>query len=133
MGFVKYICEFPELFPGVRPRVELCINDCSLPAAFRPFKSADASLLSVYLVGFQLRFRGSCYCRSLGLDLPPIYKCLLGLGRVFGSMRDTRLYDAYRVDSNEWILPELAAAVLLIHFFVGAAMVFWGCQQKRWN
>jgi hypothetical protein len=49
-------------------------------------------------------------------------------------MRDTRLYDAYRVDSNEWIpTPELAASVLLLHFLAGSAMVFWGCQQKRWD
>ena len=73
---------------------------------------------------------------SLGLTsyrfkiIGQFYKC--GWGGFFDG--DTRLYDAYRVDSNEWIpTTELDAAVLLIHFFVGAAMVFWGCQQKRWN
>jgi hypothetical protein len=101
------------------------------------FKSANkASLLSVYLVGFQLPLSG------IVLALPevlvwicrPFINAYWGWGGYFGSMRDTRLYDAYRVDSNEWIpTPELAATVLLFHFLFGAAMVFWGCQQKRWD
>jgi len=139
MGFVKYICEFPGAsLPQACVLVLSCVSMTAVCLGFSAiFKSADkASLLSVYLVGFQLPLSG------IVLALPevlvwicrPFINAYWGWGGFFGSMRDTRLYDAYRVDSNEWIpTTELAAAVLLIHFFVGAAMVFWGCQQKRWN
>ena len=70
----------------------------------------------------------------LGGIVRPFIKADWGVGGYFVSMRDTRLYDAYRVDSNEWVpTPELAAVVLLFHFLFGAALVFWGCQQKRWD
>ena len=139
MGFVKYICEFPGAsLPQACVLVLSCVSMTAVCLGFSAiFKSADkASLLSVYLVGFQLPLSG------IVLALPevlvwicrPFINAYWGWGGYFGSMRDTRLYDAYRVDSNEWIpTTELAATVLLLHFLVGAAMVFWGCQQKRWN
>ena len=139
MGFVKYICEFPGASSSQACVLILsCVSMTAICLGFSAiFNSADkASLLSVYLVGFQLPLSG------IVLALPeflvwicrPFINAYWGWGGYFGSMRDTRLYDAYRVDSNEWIpTPELAAAVLLLHFLVGAAMVFWGCQQKRWN
>ena len=139
MGFVKYICEFPGAsLPQACILVLSCVSMTAVCLGFSAiFKSADkASLLSVYLVGFQLPLSG------IVLALPevlvwicrPFINAYWGWGGYFGSMRDTRLYDAYRVDSNEWIpTPELAASVLLLHFLAGSAMVFWGCQQKRWN
>jgi ABC-type multidrug transport system ATPase subunit len=139
MGFVKYICEFPGAsLPQAGVLVLSCVSMTTICLGFSAiFNSADkASLLSVYLVGFQLPLSG------IVLALPellvwicrPFINAYWGWGGYFGSMRDTRLYDAYRVDSNEWIpTPELAAVVLLLHFLFGAAMVFWGCQQKRWN
>ena len=139
MGFVKYICEFPGAsLPQAGVLVLSCVSMTAICLGFSAiFNSADkASLLSVYLVGFQLPLSG------IVLALPevlvwicrPFINAYWGWGGYFGSMRDTRHYDAYRVDSNEWIpTPELAAAVLLLHCLVGAAMVFWGCQQKRWN
>ena len=139
MGFVKYICEFPGAsLPQACVLVLSCVSMTAICLGFSAiFNSADkASLLSVYLVGFQLPLSG------IVLALPevlvwicrPFINAYWGWGGYFGSMRDTRLYDAYRVDSNEWIpTPELAAAVLLLHCLVGAAMVFWGCQQKRWH
>jgi len=139
MGFVKYICEFPGAsLPQACVLVLSCVSMTAICLGFSAiFKSANkASLLSVYLVGFQLPLSG------IVLALPevlvwicrPFINAYWGWGGYFGSMRDTRLYDAYRIDSNEWIpTPELAAAVLLLHFLVGAVMVFWGCQQKRWN
>jgi ABC-type multidrug transport system ATPase subunit len=139
MGFVKYICEFPGAsFPQAGVLVLSCVSMTAVCLGFSAiFNSADkASLLSVYLVGFQLPLSG------IVLALPevlvwlcrPFINAYWGWAGYFGSMRDTRLYDAYRVDSNEWIpSPGLAAAVLLIHFLIGAAMVFWGCQRKRWD
>ena len=101
------------------------------------FKSADkASLLSVYLVGFQLPLSG------IVLALPemliwvcrPLINAYWGWAGYFGSMRDTRIYDAYRLESSDWLpSPTLSIAVLGLQFLVGALMVFWGCQKKQWD
>lgn len=139
MLFVKYICEFPgDSFWQVLVLVLSCVSMTAICLGFSAiFNSADkASLLSVYLVGFQLPLSG------IVLALPdvlvwvcrPFINAYWGWGGYFSSMLDTRLYDAYRLESNEWIpSPGLAVAVLLAHALVGAVMVFWGCQQKRWN
>ena len=137
--FVKSICEFPGAFllqAGVL--VLCCVSMTAICLGFSAiFNSADkASLLSIYLVGFQLPLSG------IVLALPdvlvwvcrPFINAYWGWGGYLGSMRTTRLYDAYRMDSDAWIpSPELAVSVLILHFFAGALMVFIGCQKKRWN
>lgn len=137
--FVKSICEFPGAFiPQAGVLVLCCVSMTAICLGFSAiFNSADkASLLSIYLVGFQLPLSG------IVLALPdvlvwvcrPFINAYWGWGGYLGSMRTTRLYDAYRVDSDAWIpVPALAAAVLVLHFLIGATMVFWGCQRKRWN
>jgi hypothetical protein len=47
-------------------------------------------------------------------------------------MIDTRLYDAFRLESNE-LIPNtgLASLILGIHAIFGAFLVFYGCIQKR--
>jgi len=137
--FVKYICEFPGALLAQSVVLMLsCVSMTSICLGFSAiFRSADkASLLSVYLVGFQLPLSG------VVLALPevlvwicrPFINAYWGWAGYFGSMRQTRIYDAYRMDSAEWIpSPTLATLVLLLHFIAGAVMVFWGCQQKRWN
>lgn len=137
--FVKYICDFPG--PLVIQAVVLmlcCVAMTAVCLGFSAiFKSADkASLLSVYLVGFQLPLSG------IVLALPdvlvwvcrPFINAYWGWAGYFGSMLDTRIYDAYRLESSAWIpAPGLAIAVLGLQFFVGALMVFWGCQRKHWD
>lgn len=139
MLFVKYICEFPGIaMTQALVLVMCCVSMTAICLGFSAiFNSADkASLLSVYLVGFQLPLSG------IVLALPdalvwvcrPFINAYWGWGGYFSSMLDTRLYDAYRLESNDWIPGTgLAIAVLCLHFLVGAVMVFWGCQQKRWN
>ncbi len=139
MLFVKYICEFPgDSFLQGAVLVLSCVSMTAVCLGFSAvLNSADkASLLSVYLVGFQLPLSG------IVLALPevliwvcrPFINAYWAWGGYFSSMLDTRLYDAYRLESSEWIpSPQLAIGVLLLHFIVGALMVFWGCQQKRWN
>ncbi|MFP4069105.1 MAG: ATP-binding cassette domain-containing protein [Opitutales bacterium] len=137
--FVKYVCEFPgPLLPQATVLVLSCVAMTAVCLGFSAiFNSADkASLLSVYLVGFQLPLSG------IVLALPevlvwvcrPFINAYWGWAGYFGSMIETRFYDAYRLESSELVPdPQSAGLVLVAHFCVGAAMVFWGCQQKRWN
>ncbi len=136
--FVKYVCEFPgPLLPQASILVLSCVSMTAVCLGFSAvFSSADkASLVSVYLVGFQLPLSG------IVLALPdvlvwicrPFINAYWGWGGYFGSMIQTRFYDAYRLESSEWIPdPGHAAVVLLLHFCIGAGLVFWGCQKKRW-
>lgn len=137
--FVKYVCEFPGAMVAQSIVLMLsCVSMTAVCLGFSAiFRSADkASLLSVYLVGFQLPLSG------VVLALPevlvwicrPFINAYWGWAGYFGSMLDTRVYDAYRLESADWIpSPSLAILALLLHFLLGSMMVFWGCQQKRWN
>ncbi|MEO0509066.1 MAG: ABC transporter ATP-binding protein/permease [Verrucomicrobiota bacterium] len=137
--FVKYICQFPGALLAQSIVLMLsCVSMTAVCLGFSAiFSSADkASLLSVYLVGFQLPLSG------IVLALPelliwtcrPFINAYWGWAGYFGSMRETRVYDAYRLESAEWIpSPSLAVFVLLLQFCVGALMVFLGCQKKSWN
>lgn len=140
MGFfVKYICEFPgETFAQAMVLVLSCVSMSVVCLGFSAiFNSAGkASLLSVYLVGFQLPLSG------IVLALPdvlvwlfrPFINAYWGWSGYFSSMLNTRLYDAYRLESSEWIpSPKIAVIVLLAHTLFGVVIVFWGCQQKRWH
>jgi ABC-type multidrug transport system ATPase subunit len=139
MLFVKYICEFPGVsITQAAVLVMCCVSMTAICLGFSAiFNSADkASLLSVYLVGFQLPLSGIVLAlpEALVWVCRPFINAYWGWGGYFSSMLDTRLYDAYRLDSAEWIpSPSLAIWVLSSHFLVGALMVFWGCQQKRWD
>lgn len=137
--FVKYICEFPGgLLAQSFVLLMSCVSMTALCLGFSAiFKSSEkASLLSVYLVGFQLPLSG------IVLALPevliwicrPFINAYWAWAGYFASMRETRVYDAYRLESAEWIpSPSSAILVLLLHFIAGTAMVFWGCQQKHWD
>ena len=137
--FVKYVCQFPGgLLAQSLVLMLSCVSMTAVCLGFSAiFKSADkASLLSVYLVGFQLPLSG------VVLALPdvlvwvcrPFINAYWGWSGYFSSMLYSRPYDAYRLESAEWIpSPSLAVLALCLHFLLGAGMVFWGCQQKRWN
>lgn len=139
MLFVKYICEFPGVAASqAAVLVMTCVSMTAVCLGFSAiFNSADkASLLSVYLVGFQLPLSGIVLAlpETLVWICRPFINAYWGWGGYFSSMLDTRLFDAYRLESSEWIpTPGLSIAALCLHFLVGALMVFLGCQQKRWN
>lgn len=135
--FVKIACDFPG--PIVPQMVVLALCCISMTAICLGFSatlgSADkASLISVYLVGFQLPLSG------IVLALPeflvwlcrPFINAYWAWAGYFGSMIDTQFFTAFRVHSAEAVpSPLIGSAVLLIQFGIGAWLVFWGCQKKR--
>lgn len=136
--FVKLICEFPgPWMPQTLILILSCVSMTAVCLGFSAiFGSADkASLLSVYLVGFQLPLSGIVLAlpEALVWVCRPFINAYWGWAGYFGSMIETRFYDAYRLETTEAVpSPTIAVVVLLLHFMVGAAMVFWGCQRKRW-
>lgn len=137
--FVKTICEFPgPWLPQASVLVFSCVSMTAICLGFSAiFRSAEkASLLSVYLVGFQLPLSGIVLAlpEALVWICRPFINAYWGWSGYFGSMIDTRFYDAYRLQNTDVVPdPSIAIAVLMLHFAVGAVMVFWGCQKKCWT
>ncbi|MFP4202979.1 MAG: ATP-binding cassette domain-containing protein [Opitutales bacterium] len=139
MAFVKFICGFPGPWLAQGGMLALaCIAMTAVCLGMSAvFDSSEkASLLSVYLVGFQLPLSG------IVLALPeaivwlcrPFINAYWGWAGYFGSMIESRFYDAYRLQATEYIpSPEVAAFVLLLHTVVGAGIVFLGCQRRGWK
>lgn len=137
--FVKFMCDFPGPWvPQFAVLMLCCVSMTTVCLGFSAMlASADkASLLSVYLVGFQLPLSG------VVLALPefmvwacrPFINAYWGWAGYFGSMIDSQFYTAFRVHSSEFVpSPAVACLALFAQMAVGALMVFWGCQKKRWN
>jgi hypothetical protein len=101
------------------------------------FTSAErASLLSIYLVGFQLPLSGVVLALPDALVwlLRPFINAYWSWAGYFASMKDFQLYDAYRMGDVSWLPVEwMAAGVLCLHMAIGAAMVCFGCRRKQWE
>ncbi|MFH1499375.1 MAG: ABC transporter permease, partial [Verrucomicrobiota bacterium] len=137
-AFVKIICEFPgdwgvqlAVLAGVGAAMSaVCLGISAL------LTSADkASLLSIYLVGFQLPLSG------VVLALPevlvdvvrPFIATYWGWSGYLTAMTRSSFYDAVAMfNQGPFAGPALAGAVLLAHLAVGAALTFWGCSRQRW-
>jgi ABC-type multidrug transport system ATPase subunit len=100
-------------------------------------QSADqASLASIYLVGFQLPLSGAVLALPAGLDvaLRPFIAAYWGWSGALQSLRDTRYYDVL-----ELVVPTgLSAApscawVLLLHVAFGIFIAWLGCLRPSWN
>jgi hypothetical protein len=100
-------------------------------------RSAEqSSLLSIYLVGFQLPLSGAV------LALP---KAIAGITQIFiasywgwsgfiRSMENTRYYDALKqVTQTEPASGLLCVWVLLAHIVIGLLLAYTGCKTSRWE
>ena len=137
-AFVKYVCGFPGAFVGQAAVLMLCcvaMTAVCLGFSANASTPEKASLLSIYLVGFQLPLSG------VVLALPdvlvwicrPFINAYWGWAGYLGTMIETRFYDAYRMRSAEWLPdPAVAGLVLLAHFVAGVAFAFLGCHKKKW-
>lgn len=137
-SFVKVICDFPGAWgPQLLTMAGVCVAMTLICLGFSSLmQSAEkASLLSIYLVGFQLPLSG------IVLELPdalvwlfrPFINIFWGWSGFFSAMQNSPVYDAYTLMNARAAIYEfpVAGTVLLLHAAVGAAMVFWGCRVRR--
>jgi hypothetical protein len=143
--FVKTICQFPGAWA---PQLLVLGGTCAAMSTVclglsALMASADrASLLSIYLVGFQLPLAGVVLALPdwiAGLVRPLIttYWGWMGYLKPMGDAANGRFYDAVMLmgaDKGWWLAPGAggALAVLAAHFVLGAVLVFWGCGKQRW-
>ena len=140
-AFVKYVCKFPgDFLPQAAVLSAVCLTMTVICLSFSALLStADkANLVSIYLVGFQLPLSGIVLAlpEALKWVCRPFISTYWGWAGYMGSMKDSRLYDAFvqTQASPEFIpSPSAAAAVLFAQCAVAALFVLKGCYDKRWN
>jgi len=100
-------------------------------------RSADqASLASIYLVGFQLPLSGAVLALPAGLDaaLRPFIAAYWSWSGALQSLRETRYYDVL-----EMVVPTalssaaLCAWVLVLHILFGIFLAWLGCLRAAWD
>lgn len=137
--FVKTVCGFPgawwpQMLILAAATVAMSFISLGFSALFQ--SPERASLLSVYLVGFQLPLSG------VVLALPeaavwlvrPFITAYWSWAGYLTTMKETRFYDAVVMFSENWMAPTaIAAFVMLIQCLAGLLMAFSGCQKRYWN
>ncbi|MFT5622902.1 MAG: ABC-type multidrug transport system ATPase subunit [Bacteroidia bacterium] len=137
--FVKVICQFPGAYLPQLAMMALCcvaMTFICLGMSAVLSSAERASLLSIYLVGFQLPLSGVVLALpdAAVWVLRPFINAYWSWAGYFASMKEFQIYDAYRMGNVAWLPSEWTAiAVLGLHILVGAAFVFYGCKQKRWE
>jgi ABC-type multidrug transport system ATPase subunit len=136
--FVKLLCQFPgEWWPqlAVLSAVGASMSVVCLGLSAVLQSPDKASLLSIYLVGFQLPLSGVVLALPPALvwTVRPFIATYWGWAGYLMAMTESRFYDAVVMLDKGWLSPPAGAvAVLGVHLTVGAALLFWGCQKKRW-
>ena len=96
----------------------------------------QASLVSIYLVGFQLPLSGSLLALPAGLGMitRPFIASYWSWSGFLDTMRETRFFDAVRLVTQTALSPHgLCVWILLTHILVGLLVAYTGCKSSRWD
>lgn len=95
-----------------------------------------ATILSIYLVGFQLPLSGAVLTLPSWLEgaVNPFIAAFWSWSGSLHSMNDTAFYDAVKkVTSTSIVSPEIAAFVLAAHVLIGLGMAYVGSKSSQWE
>ena len=96
----------------------------------------QASLTSIYLVGFQLPLSGAVLALPSALNAltRPLIASYWGWSGFIQTLRDTRFYEAIQVVSQTKLAAaELCVWVLASHVVLGLLIAYIGCKSSRWD
>ena len=100
-------------------------------------KSAEqSSLLSIYLVGFQLPLSGAVLAlpKAIAMVTQIFIASFWGWSGFIRSMENTRYYDAIKqIAQTEPANGFLCVWVLLAHVVIGLFLAYTGCKNSRWE
>lgn len=136
--FVKLLCAFPGAWApqlAVLAAAGASMSVVCLGLSALLTSPERASLLSIYLVGFQLPLSGVVLALPAALvwAVRPFIATYWGWAGYLTAMRDSRFYDAVLLLDPGWLADApTAIAVLGAHALLGAALVFRGCAVQRW-
>ena len=137
--FVKVICQFPGAYLPQLSMMALCciaMTFVCLGLSAVLSSAERASLLGIYLVGFQLPLSGVVLALPDAVVwlLRPFINAYWSWAGYFGSMKEYQVYDAYRMGELSWLPgPGPGAIALLLHIALGVALVLFGLRRRRWN
>jgi hypothetical protein len=95
-----------------------------------------ATILSIYLVGFQLPLSGAVLSLPDWIEgaVNPFIAAFWSWSGSLRSMSDTAFYDAVKkVTETSLVTPELAGFVLLAHVIIGLSMAYVGSKGSQWE
>ncbi len=136
--FVKTICGFPgDLFSqfAILFATTLAMSTACLAISAASPSPERASLLAIYLVGFQLPLSGAALALPewLSTICRPFIAAYWGWSGYLQTFRDTRYFDIVRQSSETWVAPySLCLSVLGVHVLLALiAAIFLTSTVKR--
>lgn len=137
--FVRAVCQFPgDLLGQFLPFALLTAAMTSLCLAISSWTttSEQASLGSLYLVGFQLPLSGAILAlpEMLGWITRPAISAYWAWSGYLQTLRDTRFYDLVRAITETPLAgSQIAIWVLLLHVGFGLFMAYLGIRRSDWR
>jgi ABC-type multidrug transport system ATPase subunit len=137
--FVNTICHFPgDLLTqaGILMAVNAAMTSMCLGISAQMRTADQASLVSVYLVGFQLPLSGAVLAlpHAVGWLTRPFIAGYWGWSGYLETMRDTRFYDIVQMTARTELAPfAVCCCVLLAHAAAGLMLAYFGARASRWE
>ncbi|MDR1498323.1 MAG: ATP-binding cassette domain-containing protein [Puniceicoccales bacterium] len=137
-GFVKTICQFPgpwglQLLTMMASCVSMSVVCLGFSAVMQ--SAEKASLLSIYLVGFQIPLSGVVLAlpEALTWICRPFINAYWAWAGFMRSMQSERIYDAFSGANQSMHIadPLNANGVLLVQGLVGLTVILIGCLHRR--
>jgi len=135
--FVHYVCGFPgDLLQqlGFLLLVNAAMTSICLAISSFMGSAEQASLVSIYLVGFQLPLSGAVLALPewAGTLTRPFISAYWSWSGILQTLREERYYDIVQGVVQTALQPAtLCAAVLLCHIIAGLILTLVGCQRTR--
>ena len=137
--FVRAVCQLPgDLLGQFLPFMLVTGAMTALCLAVSSWCSSgeQASLGSLYLVGFQLPLSGAILAlpEFLGWMVRPLISAYWGWSGYLQTLRDTRFYDLVRsITETPLANGQLAIWMLTLHMGLGLMLAFWGIRRSDWR
>lgn len=137
--FVNYIVQFKG--STITQVLLLVLVNAALTAVCLAISSLmrtaeQASLVSIYLVGFQLPLSGAVLAlpKALSWITRPFIASYWGWSGFNQTMHDTRFYEAVQVVTQTTLSSAgLCSWVLVCHVVLGLLIAYMGCKNSRWE
>jgi len=137
--FVNYVVQFKG--DALTQMMVLIFVNAALTAVCLALSSLmktaeQASLVSIYLVGFQLPLSGAVLAlpQALSWLTKPFIASYWGWSGFIQTMHDTRFYDAMvNVSQTKLAAGALCFWVLATHVILGLLIAYMGCKNSQWE
>jgi ABC-type multidrug transport system ATPase subunit len=137
--FVNFIVQFkgnPVTQVALLVLVNAALTAVCLAISSLMKTAEQASLVSIYLVGFQLPLSGAVLAlpKVLSWITRPFIASYWGWSGFNQTMHDTRFYEAVQVVTQTTLSSAgLCAWVLVCHVLLGLLIAYMGCKNSRWE